>query len=248
MKLSRITWLPYGPQCVAVEGFLLGKVYPEDALSRYRPQHMTREDAGETPADPLPATLRDVPAFCDGWIAFLHGPLAQDLGAPAEITRGLLRDLYEAVSELRERPALPEGLRRPPRVRCSDLTAVAEVLRDYRDWSLAALRPAPGLTTVAPPSAVAPPPPPPPPPRLTVDLARKAITLDGMTFDVPSDNALRWVRVLAQRPGEWVSGPQLSERDPDLQYPRPDRFRRHLPGAVLALIDSAPGKGARIRL
>ncbi len=35
------------------------------------------------------------------------------------------------------------------------------------------------------------------PPRLTVDLARMTITLDGQTYDVPSENALRWVKVLA---------------------------------------------------
>ena len=35
MKLSRITRLAYGGQAYAVDGFLLGKVYPADALSHY---------------------------------------------------------------------------------------------------------------------------------------------------------------------------------------------------------------------
>lgn len=68
-------------------------------------------------------------------------------------------------------------------------------------------------------------PPPPPEPRLRVDLARKTVTLDGVTRDVDSDNALRWIKVLTEHPGEWVSGAELKSHDPDLQGDRTDRWR-----------------------
>jgi hypothetical protein len=88
----------------------------------------------------------------------------------------------------------------------------------------------------------------PPPPRVAVDLPCKTITLDGATYDVASENALLWVQVLAERPGEWISGPELCKRDPRLLGARTDRLRKHLPAAILAVIDSDRGKGSRIRL
>jgi hypothetical protein len=88
----------------------------------------------------------------------------------------------------------------------------------------------------------------PSPPGLAVDLVRKTITLNDKTYDAPSDNALRWVKVLADHPGEWISGADLENHDSELQNPRTDRWRKHLPEAVLSLIDSETGKGSRIRL
>jgi hypothetical protein len=84
--------------------------------------------------------------------------------------------------------------------------------------------------------------------RLSVDLARMTITLGGAAYDVPSRAALRWVKVLSTHPGEWVSGTDLARHDPELDGTRTDRLRRHLPPEVLALIDSAPRRGSRLRL
>jgi hypothetical protein len=90
---------------------------------------------------------------------------------------------------------------------------------------------------------------PPPPPRLTVDLACLTITLDGHTYDVDSIQALRWVKVLADHPGEWISGPELKKHDTQLDGCRPDRHcKPHLPDNVLSLIDSDRRKGSRLRL
>jgi hypothetical protein len=97
--------------------------------------------------------------------------------------------------------------------------------------------------------ASAPPPPAPPPPaRLAVNLECRTLTLDGETYDVDSVQALRWVRVLAERPGEWVSGADLSKYDPELDGARPDKLKKPLPGALLSLINSETGKGSRLRL
>jgi hypothetical protein len=87
-----------------------------------------------------------------------------------------------------------------------------------------------------------------PPPRLTVDLKRQTLTLDAEVHEVPSLNALRWVMVLADRPGEWISKAQLKVYDAELDGVRPDKLKRYLPPKVLSLIDSETGKGSRIRL
>jgi hypothetical protein len=91
-------------------------------------------------------------------------------------------------------------------------------------------------------------PPPPAPPRLTVDLARKTITLDGIAHDVDSENVLRWVKVLADHPGEWISGPDLKKYDPALLAPRTDRWHKKLPAPVRPLIESDTGKGSRLKI
>ena len=85
-----------------------------------------------------------------------------------------------------------------------------------------------------------------PPPRLTVDLAKKTITLDGNPYDVDSENALRWVKVLAEHAGDWISSTGLKKHDSELDGCRPDRLKKHLPDAVLDLIESDTGKGSRM--
>ncbi len=85
-------------------------------------------------------------------------------------------------------------------------------------------------------------------PRLTVDLARMIITLDGQEHEVTSESALRWVKVLADHAGEWISGKDLEKHDPELASTRTDRWRKFLPKPILSLIDSVTGKGSRIRL
>jgi hypothetical protein len=85
------------------------------------------------------------------------------------------------------------------------------------------------------------------PPRLTVDLACKTVTLDGTKYDVSSENAIRWVKVLAEHPGEWISSSELTKYDSDLIV-RTDRLKRFLPTQVLALIEQRTGAGSRIRL
>jgi hypothetical protein len=98
----------------------------------------------------------------------------------------------------------------------------------------------------APP--VAPPPEQPAPPRLTVDLACKTIMLDGVTHDVSSDLALRWVKVLAEHRNEWISSPELKIYDSELDGARPDRFKQFLPETIRSLIDANRKKGSRLRL
>lgn len=85
------------------------------------------------------------------------------------------------------------------------------------------------------------------PPRLTVDLARSTVTLDGTSHDVRSESALRWLAVLAAHPGLWISGRHLEDHDEELAGVRTDRLRRYLPEQILALIESDTGRGSRLR-
>lgn len=84
--------------------------------------------------------------------------------------------------------------------------------------------------------------------RIVVDLAKKTITFDDATYDVDSDQALRWVQVLASHLGEWISGPDLEKYDPNLIGVRTDKLQLYLPKAILNLIESQPGKGSRLRV
>jgi hypothetical protein len=84
-------------------------------------------------------------------------------------------------------------------------------------------------------------------PRLTVKLREKTITLDGKAYDVRSLQALRWVKVLADRPGEWVSSKSLQEFDEVLKEVRPDKLRTYLPHEISSLIESRTGAGSRLR-
>jgi hypothetical protein len=87
----------------------------------------------------------------------------------------------------------------------------------------------------------------PAPRRLTVDLARKTITLDGIAHDVDSAIALRWVKVLADHAGERISDPELESYDPELLNVRTHRVLKHIPEPVRALLDTN-NKGSRLCL
>ncbi|MFH1922219.1 MAG: hypothetical protein ABIP48_20335 [Planctomycetota bacterium] len=89
----------------------------------------------------------------------------------------------------------------------------------------------------------------PPAPRLTVDLACMTITLDGKPFDLSSKQALRWVQVLAEHEGEWISAPELKGYDGELDGCRPDHHcKPYLPPEILNLIKTDRRKGSRLRL
>ena len=83
--------------------------------------------------------------------------------------------------------------------------------------------------------------------RLEVDLACMTATLDNTVFEVKSQHALRWLRILVEHSGEWISGKDLETYDSELMQVRTHRLKTHLPAEISALIDSDTGKGSRIR-
>jgi hypothetical protein len=83
--------------------------------------------------------------------------------------------------------------------------------------------------------------------RLVFDLEKKTITFDGKVYDAP-EMPIRWVRVLADRPGEWIASNALRKFDPDLIAPRTSRWLKQLPKPIAKLIQSQPGAGSRLCL
>lgn len=84
--------------------------------------------------------------------------------------------------------------------------------------------------------------------KLSVNLKRRTITLDDTTYDVSSEQALRWVKVLSDHNGEWISGRELVHYDSRLTGVKTDRLKCYLPDPIKALIESEPAKGSRLRL
>lgn len=85
-------------------------------------------------------------------------------------------------------------------------------------------------------------------PAVQVDIKTRTVTLRGVTHDVRSEQAIRWLKVLVDHPREWLAAGDLSRHDPGLQDVRTDKLRRHLPESVQRLIESETGKGSRITM
>jgi hypothetical protein len=84
--------------------------------------------------------------------------------------------------------------------------------------------------------------------RLTVDLAKKVLTIDGTPHDVSSELALRWIRILAEAEGQWFSGKELESIDSHLMAARTDRLKKLLPRAIQKCIATKRGTGSRLKL
>lgn len=83
-------------------------------------------------------------------------------------------------------------------------------------------------------------------PSIIVDVDRSRITFQGETFDdIRSEQALRWLKVLTDRPGVLVSSTILARHDSELDGARTSRLKNALPEAVACHIKSEPGKGSR---
>src|SRR5262249_46887204 len=156
--------------------------------------------------------------------------------------RGQADYLYRELLRLIVRAGLPE----PPRIR-DDVVIRRASARSYDNW-VGAMREWYTKAEIQWEEAGSPPPPPPPPPRLVVDLERMTATLDGTKYDVKSECALRWLKVLVEHPGEWISSTSLKKYDRVLQAPRITRWRKQLPDEISSLINSETGKGSRINL
>jgi len=82
--------------------------------------------------------------------------------------------------------------------------------------------------------------------RIRVDLKRLTISLDGKEFNVPSEQACRWIKVLASRPGIWISSAGLRDHDKELDGVRTYKLRLHVPPEINALVESRTGIGSRL--
>ena len=92
-------------------------------------------------------------------------------------------------------------------------------------------------------------PPPSDVPPLTVDLEHLSVRISrtGKSYPLGSAEVARWLKILAQRPGVWVSSAELEAFDRALMGRRVERLRKQLPLSLTRIVESKRGKGARLR-
>jgi len=234
-----------------------GKIYSEDAI----PDYINALDAEQVAN--LFAYIDDGPPDAPDWTSaakpelakyarslrdWINDPVGQQLGwhrvlrpmfasGPCEVTMPdlvvpLLNQLVDAAIRLgRSERADTKGL---------DESGALVVLNGLVEWIELPEGPPTGGKALEES--------PPPLPRLIVDIEKEQATFDGKPYEVSSKNALRWIKVLGEHAGEWISGIDLKRYDSELDGARTHKLKPYLPDPILALIDSETGKGSRIRL
>lgn len=92
------------------------------------------------------------------------------------------------------------------------------------------------------------------PPKLSIPLIvdvkqlTATVTATGKIFSLKKEADARWLKVLIDCPGNWVSGSALENLDPELMGVRTDRMHKRLPAPVKKLVEQKRGDGARIKL
>lgn len=83
---------------------------------------------------------------------------------------------------------------------------------------------------------------------VSVDVATCSAIFQGQRYDLRDEQPTRWLKVLADHPGEWISGSDLEDIDEELTGARTDRLHKKLPSDLQPLVESARGKGSRLKL
>jgi hypothetical protein len=83
---------------------------------------------------------------------------------------------------------------------------------------------------------------------LVVSIEKQSATLNGVEYDLKSPQVARWLKVLNDHEGEWISGPQLKNYDSELDEARTDRLKKNIPDEILSLIESTTQRGSRLKL
>lgn len=77
---------------------------------------------------------------------------------------------------------------------------------------------------------------------LTVRIVRS-----GKLYQLKCERVARWLKVLADRPGVWVSTKDAGDYDSEL-IGRVDQLAKRMPKGLQEMIDALPGKGKRLRV
>ena len=84
--------------------------------------------------------------------------------------------------------------------------------------------------------------------KLTVSVEKQSAILDGKEYDLKSAQVARWIKVLVDHEGEWISSPRLKDYDFELDEARTDRLKKNIPDEIRSLIESTPQRGSRLKL
>ncbi|MFN0056518.1 MAG: hypothetical protein ACKV0T_30595 [Planctomycetales bacterium] len=82
--------------------------------------------------------------------------------------------------------------------------------------------------------------------RLTVTFHPDQAILDGRAFAL-SEQGAWFLDALVLANGNWVTGVEIAALHPDFDQGRVTRTKERLPAPILDLIESAPGRGSRLR-
>jgi hypothetical protein len=84
--------------------------------------------------------------------------------------------------------------------------------------------------------------------KLIVDLLRLVAidSVSGETIELPSAQSARWLKVLADNEGVWISSSALKEHDAELDGVRTDRLLKLLPEGLAAKIQTSKQHGSRL--
>lgn len=82
-------------------------------------------------------------------------------------------------------------------------------------------------------------------PPVRVDLTKQTVSFDGEEYPVMSKKALRWLRALATRPGEWFDRRAIRAVDPGA-VGNVGGFVRALPAAIVSLVERQRSRGCRL--
>ena len=85
---------------------------------------------------------------------------------------------------------------------------------------------------------------------VTVDIGSLTATFikSNKTIEIRSRQSAKYLKVLADNPGKWITGSELDQYDPDLDGARTDRLRKGLPPKLQSLIETSTRKGSRLKL
>jgi len=85
--------------------------------------------------------------------------------------------------------------------------------------------------------------------NIVVDVDRLEIRIDSVSHPIENETAARYVRVLVERAGSWISSVDLPRWDSELQVGEDvTRLRRNLPKPVREAITGKRGKGTMLSL
>lgn len=90
----------------------------------------------------------------------------------------------------------------------------------------------------------------PPQSPISVDLPSLSVVIikTMRRVEFRTEAAVRWLKVLSDHAGSWISGPDLGDYDAELIGARTDRLRKSLPTSICKLIETSRRFGARLKL
>jgi hypothetical protein len=83
--------------------------------------------------------------------------------------------------------------------------------------------------------------------RIRVDVEAMEARLDGAMHRLDNEDAAKFLAVVAEKDGHWVSMNDVLASYPELELSKPSRLKDKLPKIIQDALESSPAKGTRVR-